>query len=624
MLFFPVIRQLVLFAALLCSCYAPAFDVEPGAAGTTFLSESEAFQVSGSRTRSSLTVHFTIAPGYYLYQSRIFLEAQNPDATRLGKVRFLQGHQQSAPRPLEKEIVYKDFAVVRAAMSTTEDNPRVLVHLQGCSAAGLCYPPTVHTLALAAEKGVETEAEAEAETGTEAAVASQESSSFAPTRDESGNSYGRALFSGAGMTYSLGLFFLGGLLLALTPCVLPMLPLVSAMLVGSRASPVQRFLMSCAYVLGMAFAYAAVGVVTGLFGAGLNLPVHLQSPWVQVPLALLFVLLGLSLCGLYELRLPATLGRALSFAGQKAGRPSTLAGAALAGAGSVVLLSPCVSAPLAGALTYLSSTGDALMGGLSLFVLGLGMGVPLLMLGAGGARWLPRAGSWMEKIKVVLGLVLLAMAVWVLERLLPGPVTLGLWGLVCTAGALLLGALDSSPSSSSGSGRGRLRQLPGILLLIYGVSLLTGGLRGHSDPLRPLAEVTRQRVSSETSVVQARSEASLAQALQDAADAGLPALVDVYADWCVQCKVFERRVLAAESVQQRLTSFVLIRLDVTAGTADQNRLLAQYQLFGPPSLLFFDASGRERPSLRSQGGLSRARLLDRLDQLAATPAIGAN
>lgn len=610
MLFFPVIRQCVLFAALLCSCYAPAFDVEPGAAGTTFLSESEAFQVSGSRTQSSLTVHFTIAPGYYLYQSRIFLEAQNPEATRLGKVTFLQGHKQVAPGPLEKETVYKDFAVVRAAMSTTEANPRVLVHLQGCSAAGLCYPPTVHSLSLTAE--------------TEAEAPPQESTSFAATDDESGNSYGRALFSGASMTYSLGLFFLGGLLLALTPCVLPMLPLVSAMLVGSKAAPLYRFLMSCAYVLGMASAYAAVGVLTGLFGAGLNVAAHLQSPWVQVPVALLFVLLGLSLCGLYELRLPAALGRALSFAGQKAGRPSTLAGAALAGAGSVLLLSPCVSAPLAGALTYLSSTGDALVGGLSLFALGLGMGVPLLMLGAGGAKWLPRAGSWMETIKVVLGLVLLAMAVWVLEPVLQGPVTLGLWGLVCTAGALLLGALDAPPPSSAGSRRGRLRQLPGILLLIYGVSLLTGGLRGNPDPLRPLEEAPQHAAPPAVSVVQASSAASLSRALRLAADAGLPALVDVYADWCVQCTVFERRVLAARPVQQKLASFALIRLDVTAGTADQNRLLAQYQLFGPPSLLFFDASGRERPALRTQGSISVARLLDQLDQVAPVPAIGAN
>ncbi len=601
--FLAVLQFLLPCLFFYCS-HGVALDIGLNAPGAEqkFLSEDEAFVLSGSREGNSLTVEFVIAPGYYLYQNRLSFQAENPDATSLGEAVVVQADKRRSPHSQGDEVVYAGRLLIRVPIKTEEKQPGILVGFQGCAEAGLCYPPSQHSLVLA-DRDV---ARPVASGGVEAA--------------SDGNSYSQTLFADVNRLHSLALFFLGGILLALTPCVLPMLPLVSAILVGSRGTAGRRMLLVCGYVLGMSLTFALVGLLTGLFGAGLNIPARLQSPWVIVPVALLFVLLGLSLCGCYELQLPFFLRSRLSGTEPKSQRQGTLVGAVLAGVFSTLILSPCVSAPLAGALVYISTTGDAWLGGLSLFVLGLGMGAPLLLAGAGGARWLPAAGSWMKTIQLALGILMLGMAVWVLARLLPGPVVLLLWGVICMAGALLLGALPTAAAE----GQGFLRQLSGILLLVYGVSLVTGGLRGHSDPLLPLKEEVPRQFGSELSVLRADSAASLEAALRQAADAGLPSLVDVYADWCVQCKLFEQHVLSEPRVLKRLASVAVIRLDVSAGTSDQHQLLQRYQLFGPPSLLFFDQAGQELPALRTQGSISAERLLHDLNQITPGNARGSN
>ncbi len=427
-----------------------------------------------------------------------------------------------------------------------------------------------------------------------------------------------ALLAGGSALSALGLFFLAGVGLAFTPCVLPMVPILSSIVLGQggggqgsdsgQGGGVTRsraFALSLAYVLGMALTYAALGTVVGLFGGEFNLQARLQSPPVLLVSATIFVLLALSMFGLYELQLPSGLLQRLNAASsrQQGGR---LGSVAVMGALSALIVSPCVSAPLVGALLYLSSTGDAVLGGLALLSLGLGMGLPLLAVGVGGARFLPRAGAWMDRVKAVFGFLLLGVAVWLLERLLPGPLTLLLWAALAIGAGVFLGAFDRRETRD---GVARLAQATGVLLLVWGVLLSVGAASGASDPLRPLGRLAEARglapggagAASEVEFVDVRGLPQVRAAIAAASQAGKPVLLDLYADWCIACKVMEREVFPDASVREAMSRFTLLRVDVTANDELDRAVLAEYGLFGPPSMLFFDGSGKERLQYRVQG-----------------------
>ncbi|MCE3027476.1 protein-disulfide reductase DsbD [Salinicola sp. DM10] len=418
---------------------------------------------------------------------------------------------------------------------------------------------------------------------------------------------------------TLALFFLAGVGLTFTPCVLPMLPILTAIIVGQNASRRRALGLSLSYVAGMAATFTLLGTLMGLFGASLNLQARLQSAWVLVPLALLFAAFAAALFGAFELRLPSRLRQGADAWQQRLQRSGPL-GLAAAGALSVLVVSPCVSAPLAGALVFISTTGDVLGGALALLALGLGMGLPLVVAGTFGARLLPRAGAWMNGVKALFGVLLLSLAIWLLARLLPGPVTLLLWALLALACALALGALDLRTPP----GWPRLRQAAGWLLLVWGVALAWGAAQGGGDPLRPLASGAGSPTPGSSAAAQFTTVTNNAQ-LQAALDAaqrdGRPVMLDVSADWCIACQVMEHQVFPAPAVAERLAGFTLIRADVSADSAASRALLSHYGLFGPPALLFFDGGG-ERRAARIQGEIDAVALAAHLDALLSSRAQG--
>ena len=421
-----------------------------------------------------------------------------------------------------------------------------------------------------------------------------------------------ALLGGDDLLLALGLCLLAGIGLAFTPCVLPMVPILSSIIAGQgEVSRSRAAMLSGTYVLAMAVTYAVLGTLVGFFGGALNLHGWLQSPPVLVVFAALFAVLSLSMFGYYELQLPAFLRERL----EGRGDGGTLGGVAAMGVFSSLLVSPCVSAPLAGALVYISSTGDAVLGGTALFALALGMGVPLMVVGVGGGALLPRAGGWMDAVKAVFGVLLLGVSVWLLERVVPAGVTLMLWAALAIGSGVALGALDFGPRQ----GLGNVWKATGAMLFVYGVLLVIGAASGARDPLQPLAPLAagggggeaREELAFRPVDTLADVEASLASA----GASGRPVLLDLYADWCISCKVMERSVFPEPEVQRLMAEFDLLRADVTANDAAHRALLAHFDLFGPPSLLFFSPTSGELRAFRLQGEIGSEAFARHLQQV---------
>jgi len=546
-----------------------------------FLPVREAFRLSlVDSAPTKVKLRFVAAEGYYLYRHRFAFKTQEPGVT-IGEAQLPAGEQKIDDYFGEVEVYY-GVLDIDVPVDNPELRPFTLqVSYQGCADKGLCYPPETENLAIGG-------------------------SGAAPTTAPNAPEAKRELSWRA-----IGLFFLAGLGLTFTPCVLPMLPILSGVVLRGQTGGMRSFLLSLAYVLPMAGGFALLGALMGVFGAELNLQARLQSPWILVPFALFFVAFALAMFGLFELRLPQALSARLDRVAGNA-RGGSFTGAALLGAISSLLVSPCVSAPLAGALLYISASGDALGGGLKLFALGLGMGAPLVLFATGGGALLPRSGPWMVGVRNTFGVLLLAVAVWMLERVLPGPLALALWGLLAAGSALFLGTLEFTRKTA----RQKLAQLLGLALLVYALAAWVGALQGNSDPLRPLPQSSAVRLDNaagegwQTLSTTAELDAQLAAARA----AGQPLMLDWYADWCVSCKVFEREVFAHPEVAPRLAGYRLIRFDITDSNAEQRALLDRYQLFGPPAILFFDRAGNELKDARVIGELDAQEFGERLDR----------
>ena len=530
-----------------------------------FLPVEQAFQVEGYVAEGKATIRFIVTPGHYLYKQR-FKFTPVSDETTLGDPVFPAGRETFDDNFGEVLEVFDHDIDIVIPITSPQAMPEVQVRFQGCAEAGLCYPPHTITLPLVVTDGsMQT-----APPATPAVEKTAFNQGFLP---------------------SLLLFLLAGIGLTFTPCVLPMVPILSSILVGNAQASKSRILaLTFAYVLSMSLAFALAGTLMGLFGASLNLQAKLQSPWLIAPFALLFVILSLSMFGLYELQLPEKMRNKLGNSPQAQG---SISGAILMGLLSALVVSPCVSAPLAGALIYISTTGDALQGGLSLFAMGLGMGAPLLLIGFGGRHFLPKAGAWMDSVKVFFGFLLLAVAIWMLERIIPGQITLLLWGALLIAAGVKLKAF----SRISGEGRQVISQTLGILLLTYGVCLIIGAAKGNTDPLRPLASIhqgSENNINTETlPFIKTDSIDELNQLLHAATNKQQTVMIDVYADWCLPCKIMERSVFPSPLVRDQLADKVLIKLDITRNTKEQQQWLSNQQLFGPPALLFLSVSGTE-------------------------------
>ncbi len=573
-----------------------------------FLPVDEAFQVTAQLTAENrIRLVWSITDAYYLYRHRLAFNSAAD--SQLGEAKIPDGLVKHDDYFGEVEVYYQELVVDLPIQSKARQFP-LTVEYQGCADAGLCYPPARKVFQVAANDN-------SILLPVAAAAVSSSSQSAAGAADvTSETEEGRlALTLADGSVVSILLiFFVGGIGLAFTPCVLPMVPILSSIIVGRKDTPtrLKAFSLSLTYVLGMAITYALLGTLVGYFGAELNIQAKLQSALVLSVFALIFVLLSLSMFGLYELQLPEALRDRLNKLNQRQ-QGGEYVGVATMGVVSSLVVSPCVSAPLAGALVYISSTGDALIGGVGLLALGLGMGMPLLLIGSSGGDLLPRVGSWMNSVKVVFGFMLLGVAIWLLERILPGPATLLLWAALLIGFAVYLGVIQSK------TGKG-WRMLPGAgaaVALVYGVMLAIGAVNGAEDPLRPLQSLAYLDGDKpqHTEFMPVYDLASLQQTLQRAEQRRKPVMFDFYADWCVSCKVMERYVFSDPEVRQSLAQFDLVQIDVTANSATDQAVLTEFGLFGPPSILFFDVRGQELKRYRIQGEMSKETFLPHVQRV---------
>jgi len=411
----------------------------------------------------------------------------------------------------------------------------------------------------------------------------------------------------------VGSFFVFGILLAFTPCVLPMIPILSSIIAGEGAAinKLRALLLSLAYVLGMAVAYAVAGVAAALSGA--LIAAALQNAWVLGGFALVFVILALSMFGFYELRLPGFLHHHLHGAHRRL-RGGQIASVAAMGMLSAVIVSPCVAAPLAGALLYISQTRDVTLGASALVAMALGMGVPLVAVGVSEGALLPRAGAWMEGVRRFFGVLLLGVAIWILAPVVPPMLQMLAWSALAVVSAMFLRALDALPVHATGWAR--LFKGVGIMLLVAGIALLVGALAGSRDPLRPLAGLTAS--TGATSPLPWTRVSSTAELDDKLRQPGRPVMLDFYADWCVSCKEMESFTFSDERVRAQLGTLLLLQADVTRGNEADRALLKRFSLFGPPGIIFFDAQGREIKGLRVIGYQNAERFLKTLS-LAAAP-----
>ncbi|MFG0582372.1 protein-disulfide reductase DsbD [Pseudomonas sp. zjy_9] len=585
------LRRLLLPLLLLClslPASANLFDQRPAVSplgaplnnSSDFLPVREAFKLSlVSSDAQSVTLRFVAAEGYYLYRHRLNFSVE-PAGFDLGEAQLPAGKAKHDEFFGDVEVYY-GVLDVRLPLDNPDNRPlRLQVGYQGCADKGLCYPPETEYIEIGEMP---------------ASVADLQKSEWT--------------------WKDLALFFLAGLGLTFTPCVLPMLPILSGVVLRGRPSNARGLVLSLAYVLPMAACYAVLGALMGLFGAGLNLQAMLQSPWVLVPFAAFFGLFAMAMFGVFELRLPAFIRDRLDQRASQT-RGGTIAGAATLGVLSSLIVSPCITAPLTALLLYISSTGDAVGGGLQLFALGLGMGTPLVLFGAGGGALLPKSGPWLVTVRNAFGVMLLAVSVWLLERVLPGSLSLALWGLLAGGVAVFLGALEFGPKTH----RQKLGQIVGLALLVYALAAWVGALQGTSDPLKPLGQLsaTTSQGSTKSGAWQTLSSpAELDAALAEAKAAGQPLLLDWYADWCISCKVIEREVFGNAEVGSKLAGWRLIRFDITESSAAQRALLDRYQLFGPPAIQLFSARGDELLDLRVVGEVDAATFGVRLDRAAA-------
>ncbi|MCH4873666.1 protein-disulfide reductase DsbD [Pseudomonas sp. TMW22091] len=584
-------RRLICLLFMLCTLPAMAtglLDNRPsstlGAINNSrdFLPVREAFKLNLiESTPTSIKLRFVPTEGYYLYRHRFAFKTEPADIA-LGTVNLPAGEQKHDEYFGDVEV-YHGIVDVDIPRPANDTRPFTLVATyQGCADKGLCYPPETERLSIGA---------------TGATVSAE----MAPGDEMSWN------------WRELALFFLAGLGLTFTPCVLPMLPILSGVVLRGQVGGLRGFSLSLAYVLPMAACFALLGALMGMFGAQLNLQARLQSVWVLVPFALFFGIFALAMFGVFELKLPQALSNRLDRVANRT-QGGSLWGAAVLGVVSSLLVSPCVSAPLAGALLYISASGDAVGGGLKLFALGLGMGAPLLLVATGGAAWLPKSGPWLVSVKNAIGVLLLGLAIGLLSRVLPGPVTLLLIGSLAAGVSLFLGTLEFIYKAP----RQRLAQLLGLFLLVYALACWFGAFSGQSDPFNPVGHAQTSTVATPNTAqpdgqwLTVSTPDELDSALAAAKNAGKPVLLDWYADWCISCKVIEHEVLNAPNVLALLKGYQLVRFDMTASNAEQRALLDRYALFGPPALMFFDKNGEEKSDQRVIGEINAQDFAERV------------
>jgi thiol:disulfide interchange protein DsbD len=582
-----------------------------------FLPVDDAFKLSLRLDNSqTLLAYWQITDGYYLYRSKFHFTLNQ--AGKLGEMQLPAGEMKNDPTHGTTKV-YHRFVEIKVPVLETQGlkNLDITVTYQGCADSGLCYPPTEMTFQLPL---------------TATAVPPIPAQSTSQPIELSETDQIVALLENASLGYILLVFFGFGLLLAFTPCVFPMIPILSSIIVGqgNHITTRRAFSLSLIYVLAMAFTYAGAGVIAGSIGE--NIQIAAQNTYVLITFALIFVLLSLSMFGYYELQLPAGLQNRLTHLSNRQQGGHWL-GVAVMGVLSALIVGPCVAAPLAGALMYIGHTGNAVLGGFALFFMGLGMGAPLLLIGISAGHLLPKSGSWMTHVKSVFGVILLGVAIWMVERVLPPPIVLLLWSILFIMSAVFLGAVDAlidnknlpHPLPHDWQARHhvhgeyiswlKLRKGLGLILLIYGILLMIGAASGATNPLQPLQKLSSgNNATSQPAAVfkSVKGITGLEQALAQAGEKLV--LLDIYADWCISCKEMEQFTFGDAKVQQLLANLVLLRANVTANDAQDKELYQRFHLVGPPVVMFF-AAGKEQESYRVVGFMNAEQFHNRLRKL---------
>ena len=558
------------------------------------LQPEDAFALSVQQDEDgALILNWQIAENYYLYRDGFRADADG----------------ENIPLTLPEGQGYDDpyfgtTQIYRQNVSATlepQDQP-ITMSWQGCQQDGICYAP--QTVRLDVDGTILPDAPAES--GWSPAAA--DSTTSLTLADDQGMLSGLAQRGGVALVLA---GFLGiGLLLSFTPCVFPMVPIVAGMLArqGESLTPQRGLILTGAYVLAMATAFCLLGVAAAWSGA--NLQMALQSPVAIIAISMLFIVLALSMFGVFQLQMPEAIQRRL---GSVSGKRGSVGGAMLLGFTSALIIGPCVTAPLAGALLYIAQTQDVALGGAALFALGLGQGLPLMAVGLFGPRILPRSGAWMDVAKYAFGVIFLGFAIWLAGRILPGPVTLALWAILLVGTGIFIGALDRLEPGVTHARR--MASTLGVLLLFAGLLQGFGAALGASDPLRPLSPLAGAEPQAKAQFTSVTTRDQLEQTLAD--NTGKPVLVYVTADWCVTCRVIERGPLADPAVHAALAGLVPVEVDVSNFNAEAQALMSMLSAAGPPTMIFFDAERREANGTRLIGSMDSAALLASIEKVGA-------
>ena len=553
-------------------------------ASSKLLTPEEAFKISALQDEKGVSLKIELGEGIYLYDDKIKLELVKPTVISLDAY-----VQRPVPEKYEEYIVQRNSFEMLIPQNLLQQEVKkgsftLKFSYQGCSELGICYQPMSSDF-----------------TFTLGGASSQnltEQDQIAYT------------LANSSLFLILATFFGFGLLLALTPCVFPMIPILSSIIVSQpnvTMNAKRGFVLSLVYVLAMSLAYAIAGVLAGLFGA--NLQASMQNPWVIVAFSAIFVLLALSMFGFYEIKMPSFIQTKIS---KQTGEAQGVLGIAIMGFLSALIVGPCVAAPLAGALIYIGQSGDALLGGSALFVMSLGMGVPLLIIGTTAGRYMPRPGGWMQSVTLFFGVMLLAVAVWMLSRILPSFMSMALWMLLVVSSAIYAGALE--PLKEGVSGWMKLFKSGAFILLMYGVVLGIGLLSGATDPLNPLEKLSakeRSETTSKTLFIYVDSVKALESELKGSK--GL-VMLDFYADWCVNCVEFEKFTFSDERVKLKMQTMKLLKADVTKNSVEDKAMQKAFTIYGPPAILFFK-DGQELSEFRLVGFKNADEFLAHLEKL---------
>lgn len=564
-----------------------------------------------------LIVEWQVAPGYYLYRDKLKIQADPVKALKKGQIKWPAS--KNKPDPIRGYFRAYEGRVhlVLPLTKQSQEGLVVTVQYQGCSQAGFCYAPMKKRLQVSYPFSAEGLNRAPLVMVSEAVSHAQEAKAAATEQSLLTDQEAAKAFLGQHALFVTLLCFLGlGLLLAFTPCTLPMIPILSSIILGQKQLTARKsFQLSLAYVLGTSLTYAAAGLVLAWLGSSVQ--AYFQSPWIISAFSLVFVLLALSMLGVFQFRLGKVWQQRIAALQQRQKSGSYL-GVFFMGVLSTLIVSPCVTAPLVGVLAYISETGNLMLGGSALFVLGLGMGLPLLLLGFSAGKYLPKAGPWMEFIQRFFAFLLLGMAIWMLARILPGGVTLFLWACLLILTAIFLFFVEGLSGWSQ-----HLAYLSGGLFVLYALVLFVGVSMNFTSPFYPFEPhdpagsllAIRPHLNKSLDFTELRSMEQLDRLLVEARQEGKPVLLDFYADWCESCQILEKVVLSAGEVQNKLRHFVLLRANVTENNAFDRALLKRYHVVAPPTFLFFNRKGQEVMEKRIVGEVDRQLFLARANAI---------